>query len=250
MYKVLDLFAGIGGFSLGMERTGGFETVAFCEVCQKAQLVLKKHWPDVPIYGDIRELTAQRLRDDGIHPDVLTGGFPCVDISGAQQHNPVGIDQPRSGLWREYARLISEIRPKYAIVENVSALLVRGVDRVLGDLAEIGYDTEWHCIPASHIGAPHRRDRIWIMAYPNEPRLERWLRESLSQCTGELSAGERGSRSGGLSDHWLVEPDVRRVDDGIPKRVDRLKQLGNAVVPQIPQMLGEAILKHEAEQVS
>ena len=164
MYKVLDLFAGIGGFSLGMERTGGFETVAFCEIDEKARAVLSRHWPDVPIYGDIRELTAQRLRDDGIHPDVLTGGFPCVDISTAGRGE--GIEGEQSGLWSEYARIISEIRPRYAIVENVSALLVRGIDRVLGDLAEIGYDARWYVISASSVGAYHRRERVWIIAYP------------------------------------------------------------------------------------
>ena len=247
MHGVLDLFSGIGGFSLGLERTGGFKTEAFCEVDEKAQLVLNKHWPSVPVYGDIKELTSDRLRTDGINPTVLAGGFPCTDISGAQQHKPTGIDQPRSGLWSEYARLIDEIRPEYAIVENVSTLLVRGIDRVLRDLAEIGYDAEWHCVTASSIGAPHRRDRIWIVAYANEPRLEGWLGKGMSKCSRQLLTGSGGSRKGKLSDHWSAFTDVCRVAHGVPKRVDRLKQLGNAVVPQIPQLIGQAILEYERD---
>ena len=164
--KVLDLFAGIGGFSLGLERTGGFETVAFCEIEEYPQKVLKKNWPGVLIYPDVTKLTAEIMVADGIRPDVITGGFPCQDISTAG--TGAGIDGERSGLWSEIARLIGEVRPRYAIMENVSALLGRGLDRVLGDLAEIGYDAEWHCITAASAGAPHRRDRIWIVAYPND----------------------------------------------------------------------------------
>ena len=169
-YKTLDLFAGIGGFSLGLERTGGFETVAFCEIDTYAGKVLKKHWPDVPLFTDINELTNERLKEADIYPDVITGGFPCQDLSVAGKQ--AGIDGERSGLWGEFARLIGEVRPRYAIVENVPALLCgdrgRWFGRVLGDLAQIGYDAEWHCIPASHLGAPHQRDRVWIVAFdPN-----------------------------------------------------------------------------------
>jgi DNA (cytosine-5)-methyltransferase 1 len=166
--KVLDLFAGIGGFSLGLERAG-FESVAFCEIEPYCQKVLASHWPEVPIYDDVRQLTADRLFLDGIRPDVITGGFPCQDISNAGQQ--AGIDGERSGLWSEVARLIDELQPRYAIMENVTALISgdsgRWLGRVLGDLAEIGYDAEWHCIPASAIGANHHRDRVWIMAYPS-----------------------------------------------------------------------------------
>ena len=247
-HKVLDLFAGIGGFSLGLERTGGFETVAMCEKDEKAQRVLRKHWPDTPIYDDIKELTGDRLRSDGLIPTVITGGFPCTDISGAQQHKPTGIDQPRSGLWKEYARLIESIKPQWCIIENVSLLRRRGLHVVLTDLWEMGYNAEWHCIPASAVGAPHQRDRIWIVAvaHPNEPGLERWLREFLPQRPGELFTGTGSSCEGELSDYWESGSDVLRVADGIPNRVDRLKQLGNAVVPQIPQLLGQAILAVES----
>jgi DNA (cytosine-5)-methyltransferase 1 len=270
-FQVLDLFSGIGGFSLGLERTGGFETAAFCEVDKKAQLVLKKHWPDVPIYDDVQDLTAQGLSDDGINPTVICGGFPCQDISFAGKGE--GIEGKRSGLWSEYARLIGEIRPRYAIVENVSALLTRGLDRVLADLAEIGFDAEWHCIPATYVGAPHRRDRIWIIAYGNTDsqskptstvdeekasRLQEYVADSkgfgvegsraIGKQVSQLQIGKEISRchsSGSGASHWEVEPNVGRVAHGVPKRVDRLKQLGNAVVPQIPEMIGEAILQRE-----
>ena len=157
--KVLDLFAGIGGFTLGLEKTGLYETSAFCEWNIKAQLVLKKHWPDTPCFGDIKDLSGQHVSSI----DVITGGFPCQDISYAGKGS--GIEGERSGHWTHYARLIDEIKPKGAIIENVSALRTRRLDKVLSDLNEIGYDAEWHCITASHLGACHQRDRIWIIAY-------------------------------------------------------------------------------------
>ena len=173
MLKVLDLFSGIGGFSLGLERTGGFETVAFCEIEKFPQKVLAKHWPEVPIYEDVRNVTAKQLRSDGIIPNVITGGFPCQDISVAGNQKGMG-EGTRSGLWSECARLVGEIRPRYAIFENVTALLSgdngRWFQRVLFDLSEVGYDAEWHCIPASELGANHHRDRVWIIAYPDNTR--------------------------------------------------------------------------------
>jgi len=162
--NVLDLFSGIGGFSLGLERAG-MRTVAFCEIDPFCRRVLAKHWPTVTCYGNVRTLTAARLRADGIVADVICGGFPCQDISSAGKG--VGIEGERSGLWKEYARIIGELRPHYVIVENVAALLSRGLDVVLRDLASIRYDAEWNCIPASAAGAPHRRDRLWLVAYPD-----------------------------------------------------------------------------------
>lgn len=142
--RVLDLFSGIGGFSLGLERAGGFETVAFCEIEPYCRAVLTKHWPEIPIYEDVRKLTAANLAADGIAVDVICGGFPCQDISLAGKG--AGLAGERSGLWRDYARLIGELRPQFVIVENVAALLSRGLGDVLGDLAAIGYDAEWTLI--------------------------------------------------------------------------------------------------------
>ena len=340
--KVLDLFAGIGGFTLGLERAG-FETVAFCEIDPYAQKVLRKNWPEVPIYDDVRTITADRLAADGIGVDVITGGFPCQDISTAGRQ--AGIEGERSGLWSECARLLGEIRPKYAIFENVTNLLNGdGGDwfkRVLGDISAIGYDAEWHCIPASAIGAHHHRDRVWIIAYPNSDSesgrslnarkvqsaslledagcIQRvsgseeqgvlremqedgtvfnqscgrgeacepisadtnsdklWQKQELkSKCQGKTLArvngeeefmahssreglqgsekarnnGEDGEKprnqlltrlSGIQGRIWETEPDVGRVAHGVPARSHRLKCLGNAVVPQIPELIGRAI---------
>jgi len=275
MYNVLDLFAGIGGFSLGLERTGGFRTAAFCEIDKKAQLVLRKHWPNTPIFDDVTTLTKGLLDERGISIDVITGGFPCQDLSTAGRG--AGLEGERSGLWFQLHRLIKEIQPRYAIIENVSALRSRGLDVVLRGLAEIGYDAEWHCVPASAVGAPHRRDRIWIVAYPDSTR------ELQSQGFEQKQRGRFGDSSrkvfmanasgiglsgqgqsvepkhptplvngqaieslyGRVAGIWATEPDVGRVANGVPNRVDRLKQLGNAVVPQIPQLIGEAILQAE-----
>jgi DNA (cytosine-5)-methyltransferase 1 len=272
MLRVLDLFSGIGGFSLGLERTGGFKTVAFCEIEPFPRKVLAKHWPEVPCYHDIRDLTADRLAADGIGVDVICGGFPCQDISTAGKG--AGLAGERSGLWSEYARLIGELRPQFVIVENVSALLSRGLDRVLGDLAALGYHAEWHCIPASAVGAPHRRDRIWIVAHADSWRCE-WIgfpqhaqQQGASRCQSDGCGEGRRRQGSNLSDTndsrcieqwrplpireenaatqcgdwWATEPDVGRVANGVPSRVDRLKGLGNAVVPQIPELIGRAIL--------
>ena len=232
---VLDLFSGIGGFSLGLERTGGFRTVAFCEIEDYPRRVLAKHWPGVPIHRDVRELKAEHVRP----VDIICGGFPCQDISTAGKG--AGLAGERSGLWREYARLIGEIRPRYIIVENVAALLRRGIDSVLGDLAALGYDAEWDCIPGYYGRAPQPRDRIYIVAYPTG-----WL------VPPRRSSGDFVESKGCvLSARWypdydLVEPDVPRVAGGVPARFHRISTLGNAVVPQIPEMIGRAILEAEA----
>src|SRR3990167_4759872 len=227
MLSVLDLFSGIGGFSLGLERTGGFKTVAFCEIDPFCRRVLAKRWPGVHIFSDVRTLTGRDVR-----ADVVCGGFPCQDISVAGKG--AGIEGEHSGLWREFARVIGEVRPRYVIVENVSALLGRGLGRVLGDLAEIGFDAEWHCIPASAIGAAHVRDRVWIIAYSK--------RDQWNKGSGETGAMVTATshQFGGYS--WgAPTPRISRASDGIPDRLDRLKSLGNAVVPQIPEIIGRAI---------
>lgn len=236
MLKVLDLFSGIGGFSLGLERAG-MRTVAFCEIEPFCRRVLSKHWPEVPIYEDVRELTADTLRRDGITDiNVISGGFPCQDISAAGKRE--GIKGARSGLWREYARLVGELRPSYVIVENSAELLGNGLGDVLGDLATLRYDAVWECIPAAILGAPHGRDRIWLVAYAqevariHEPDIRRGLRSWLSD-----------DRNAWPTSPWDAPASaVCRVDDGIPNRVDRTGALGNAVVPFFPEILGRAIL--------
>lgn len=227
-------------------------TVAFCECNRFCRSVLAHHWPDVPIYSDVRKLSAARLVGDGIRADVICGGFPCQDLSIAGRG--AGLSGERSGLFFEFARIVREVRPAYAIVENVTGLLGRGLGNVLGELAAIGYDAEWHCIPACAVGADHERDRVWIISYPqhvahaDKPRLERWLRAELRECSRQLSLRSRGSsdaRAESIAGTWFTQPAVRRVADGIPARVDRLRALGNAVVPQIPQIIGRAIMRAE-----
>lgn len=259
--RVLDLFSGIGGFSLGLERTGGFETVAFCEIEEFPRRVLAKHWPEVPVYHDVRELTASILERDGIAVDVITGGFPCQDISTAGKQ--AGMSEgTRSGLWSEIVRLIREIRPRYVIVENVANLLSgpseqRGgwFGRVLGDLAECGYDAEWRNIPAWMVGHPHVRERVWLVAYPQQERWAGVLSSIVSECEAKsfgaskaatalaasrrLDAIARGQLDG-------LSP-FRDGSDGLSDLVGGLGAAGNAVVPQIPEMLGNAILLAEQE---
>ncbi|WP_370191974.1 DNA cytosine methyltransferase [Bradyrhizobium elkanii] len=256
--NVLDLFSGIGGFSLGLERAG-FRTVAFCEREPFCQTVLARWWPDVPCYGDVRELTANRLKADGISVDAICGGFPCQDISAAGKG--AGLEGERSGLWFEYARLISEIRPVFAIIENVPRLRTLGADRVLSDLEELGYTAEPFVVGAVHAGAPHRRQRAWIVAHANGEQLRkqpgrsgrpRWPETSFASEHGaERSVAyadsqplERPSIARAQCRPWDTEPDVGRVVDGLPAALveDELRALGNAVVPQIPELIGRAIM--------
>jgi len=368
-----SLFAGIGGFDLGLERAG-MRTVWFCEQDPFCRRVLARHWPGVPCHPDVRALVAdtqggrERKREparlvgelDGVradadvpvpvsYVDVLCGGFPCQDISLAGRG--AGLAGERSGLWREFARLIGELRPRYVIVENVPALTHRGLDVVLADLAACGFDAEWDHLPASAFGAPHRRDRIWLVAYPNAdgerleergerngrsygPELEASQRDDpgrfhaavadaarhgaqeqtpagtvgertwasgerggtrevadaegerrerpfgegscrgqstqpvghggadqpLAHANGTAGNGARpagealprpgeierpGRRGSGEWHPWLTEPDVGRVAHGIPARVDRLRSLGNALVPQIAEWIGRQILEWE-----
>ena len=256
--NILDLFSGIGGFSLGLERAG-MRTVAFCEIDPHARKVLNKHWPDVPVFTDVSTLTKDDLNEQ---IDVLAGGFPCQDISTAGLG--AGLSGSRSGLWFQFHRLIKEIQPRYAVIENVSVLRSRGLDQVLWSLSEIGYDAEWHCIPASAVGAPHRRDRIWIVAYPASGRCKSMFDgdakskdviPSSSNVADTDSAHSEGRRlsSGTYAQYantisagwWETEPAVGRVANGLPGQSHRLKQLGNAVVPQIPELIGRAIMEYE-----
>ena len=340
--KVLDLFSGIGGFSLGLEAVG-METIAFCEKEPFCQANLKKNWPDIPCHDDVTTLDGSEYAE----VNVICGGFPCQDISLAGTGK--GLAGERSGLWREYHRIIKETRPEWVIIENVSALRSRGLDEVLRSLSEIGYDAEWHCLPACAIGAPHRRDRIWIVAYSqgqrytcgepeNEASKEReieggreaqglrqsepsdthrvrndasmananatgclrqvqtqseerrsdlvasgrgeemadthyprlqgrisailqeraseraaWSSSALADTESAISEGdgaEQDWQQSRLTDPswWLLEPNVGRVANGVPFRVDRIKALRNAIVPQIAQVIGQAIMEYENDR--
>lgn len=167
MKNVGSLFSGIGGIELGFEREG-FETKWFIENNEYCQAVLKKHWPNIPIYGDIREIDFRKLE----RVDILTGGFPCQDISCANPKGK-GIEGERSGLWSYYAKAIREIRPKYAVIENVPALANKGLHIVLRDIAEMGYDADGVPLRASDFGALHRRERLFIIIYPNSHELDK-----------------------------------------------------------------------------
>lgn len=251
-----SLFAGIGGFDLGFERAG-FEIKWQVEIDPFCQAVLAKHWPDVRRYNDVRRVHGWRSESgwqdcEGCtecveRVDVLVGGFPCQDISNAGLR--AGIDGERSGLWREFHRLIGDLRPRYVVVENVSALLVRGIGRVLGDLASIGYDAEWDRIPASAVGAAHERERIWIVAYPAEADDARDLLGARGVWESQIKHRGLCRYLGGFT-AWdrALEPQPRmvRVVDGLPKRLDdRLSSLGNAIVPQIAEWIARRILEAE-----
>jgi len=330
----LCLFSGIGGFALAA-RNVGWKTQQFVEIDPYCQKVLAKNFPGVPIHDDIKTFLADTdsdgfgkqekgLNEDGpqrelgaehehgesigngeVRPslsslgpiDIVTGGFPCQDISVAGKQ--AGIDGERSGLWTELARVIGEVQPRFAVIENVPMLLSGHnggwFKRVLWDISQIGYDAEWHCIPASAVGAPHQRDRVWIIAYPNEERVrqqsernqqhqaergntilgnngeERSVADTSSARCPEGIRGESGQirnearrpelerrgdevadapvqglegfREGlsGFSSWWTTEPDVGRVAHGIPARVDRLRGLGNSIVPQVAEIIFRAI---------
>ena len=158
--NVGSLFSGIGGIELGFEREG-FRTLWFIEKDRYAQEVIRKHWRDAIIYDDITEVDFRTVPK----VDILTGGFPCQDISIAGRG--VGITGSRSSLWKYYKEAIGILRPKYAFIENVPILTDRGFNVVLSDIASIGYDAEWYCVPASSVGAFHRRNRIYIVSYPS-----------------------------------------------------------------------------------
>ena len=320
--KILDLFSGIGGFSLGLEATGHFETAAFCEIEPYCKQVLKKHWPTVPIFDDIRQLKGTDIGTI----DIITGGYPCQPFSVAGKQK---AEQDPRHLWPEYFRLIQELRPTWVIGENVSGHIKLGLDSVLEDLASEGYSTRTFSISASSIGANHKRERVWTVAYSGSiANAMRGIDNSLSKESRSWSYYEgrgRGNANGishpstnerldskdvensrhtlwqrgqfskenedeigkenanqferssstskidvantdskrqqeqwrpisverqrkegqelECKSWWESEPRVGRVAHGIPKRVDRLKTLGNAVVPHIPYYIGQAIVE-------
>jgi DNA (cytosine-5)-methyltransferase 1 len=285
MYTVLDLFSGIGGFSLGLERTGGFKTIAFCEYDKAAQKVLKLRWPDVPIYPDIRELTG-----DEITADVITGGYPCQPFSVAGKRGGATDDRH---LWPEMYRIIKAVRPRWVIAENVAGHVSMGLDAVLSDMEAANYTCWPFVIPACAVDAKHRRDRVWIVgdsqcmrelqpqggeqdkrgragntsedvadaeSEQTDRQRQRVLQPVTPQHCEDVSYSngtqrERGRVSTGIHQkypdtseycRWETEPAVGRVANGIPSRMDRLKQLGNSVVPAVVTIIGRAIMKSEA----
>jgi DNA (cytosine-5)-methyltransferase 1 len=343
-----SLFSGIGGLDLGLERAG-MEVIWQSEIDPYGCRVLKKHWPEVVNHGNIKEINWR----DVVRPDIICGGYPCQPFSTAGKRN--GTDDPRH-LWPWVRQAISVLRPRYAILENVRGHVSLGLDIVLGEMASIGYDAEWQIVSAASVGAPHRRDRVIIVAYPNGRRQQECQSESeqtpglscgCEQCTdtiGELAnttgircvlrqpqifttdrwlnalsligsssadvANPDNTRSGtprsridgngtqeiqkrdnqpqsGFSgrstdvanpsqqhsngepnntghskrpktvsqsrdsgraqraSNWQTEPDVGRVADGVPSRVDRLRGLGNAVVPQVAELIGRMVIDYD-----
>lgn len=253
--KVLDLFSGIGGFSLGLEMAGGFETTAFCEIEKFPREVLKKHWPRVPIYEDVTKLTADIIQCAGIEANVITGGFPCQDLSSAGKRG--GIEASRSGLWSEIVRLVSDLRPDFVIIENVANLLSgpsreRGqwFSKVLTDLAECGYDAEWENIPSCAVGGWSIRERVWILAYPNENRLQglrpisQFYPETGPRLQKERLQIHKTDYDGLLGGVWTADAGrIFGMDNGLPDRPHRIAALGNTVDPRIVKMIGRAILR-------
>ena len=338
--RMLDLFSGIGGFALAGKWVWGddLDIVGFCEIEEFAQKVLKKNFPGVPIYDDITKLDGNQFNNI----DILTGGFPCQDISLAGKGKGLVDekgDKTRSGLWFEMHRIIREVRPRFALIENVPMLTIRGGTRVIADLASIGYDCEWTIIGADDVGARHRRKRIWIVAYPtsngfqkrykddkriirkskegrmlkpsrgssseivaypndkrvrtriggtdvyNEkesgagdynggggtgdvernnpetPKNEKMEFPNTSSTRREVGLPEKGHREKGdtkepdnnsdrrrrraETNYWKTEPKLGRVANGIPNRVDRLKGIGNAIVPQVAELIMNRIKKED-----
>ena len=280
--RVLDLFSGIGGFSLGLERAG-MKTVAFCENDAKCRQVLTKHWPSVPQFEDVKELSKEVLDETGITDiGLICGGFPCQGFSIAGKRKGEADDRY---LWPEFFRLIQEIRPGWVIGENVAGIINLGLDTVLADLEGKNYSVQTFVIPACALNAPHRRDRVWIVAHtnenseptinekrlsdadPNARRCEQDKKISARRNTvingsdnvaypessglegwqvrgvGDQTQPQFGAGCWSVTSHWRSEPDVGRVAHGVPRRVDRLRQLGNAVVPQIPEIIGKAIME-------
>lgn len=267
--RIGSLFSGIGGLELGLEAALGAETLWQCEADPYARAVLERHWPDAERYDDVKTMVRPP------YVDLICGGFPCQDISNAGKRK--GIHGEKSRLWFEFARIIGEVQPKYVVIENVAALASRGLNIVLGDLACFGYDAEWSVVSAESVGAPHRRNRLFVLAWRSDANGQRFQErpqlDSQPECGGE--ACQPRGYTGGLCDEvadanlqgleerqgvrgndgaklatafrsgwWSAEPAIRRVVDGLLSRLDRRKRvarlrcLGNAVVPQVSYRVG------------
>lgn len=230
-----SLFSGIGGIDLGLERAG-MRVVWQSELDPYCSRVLAKHWPNVPNLGDVTLIDWSEVE----RPDVVCGGYPCQPFSLAGSRK--GSKDARH-LWPYMADAISALRPRVALLENVPGHLSLGFDEVLGTLAALGYDAEWDCVPAVAVGAPHRRDRVWIIAtnVADAEGIGEWprLREDHSPAFWRRRPADGSSTRG----DWTTEPGVGRVAYGVSGRLDRLSALGNAVVPQVAEHVGRLIVE-------
>ena len=221
--RLIDTFSGIGGFSYAAETlVGGFKTVAFVECEPYCQKVLNKHWPDVPIYDDIKT-----YKPEIYSADVICGGFPCQDISRAGGKKGI-TKETRSGLFYDLMRVIRMVRPRFIVMENVAAIINNGMDIVLRELYTAGFDAEWATFPATMVGACHTRNRWWLVAYPHGNRLQREIGSGVYRSTWPTQDCRRINKSWR---QYECEPILHRGDDGLRNRIHRSKALGNSVLP-------------------
>jgi DNA (cytosine-5)-methyltransferase 1 len=204
------------------------EIVWQCEIDPYCRKVLAKHWPDVHCYEDVRDIDEATPK-----VDLICGGFPCQPVSTAGRRQ---VEADPRWLWPEFARVIGLLRPRYVLVENVPGLLTKGMGFVLTDLSSLGYDAEWGCVSAAALGAPHIRNRVFVVAHAQCAGLQGCGKEYELQDSGSEVQTCRSS-------WWATEPNVGRVADGVPSRVDRLRGLGNAVVPQVAEYVGREIMR-------
>lgn len=272
--RSLELFAGIGGIALA-EQMAGIEVAGLCEYADYPRMILQKHWPDVPLFKDVTKLDREELTNAGISPDsidIVSGGFPCQPFSIAGHRK--GTEDDRD-LWPEMFRIIKQLWPTWVVGENVANFANMELDRTLSDLEDLGYQTRAFVLPACAVNAPHQRLRTFIVAHSNrEGQLQsqgayqdqrRWTRDG-SEVLADASSKRRQTSShdefrnianwqskrqfsttGGTPAKWQPEPSVGRVANGVPNRMDRIKALGNAVVPQQILPIFKAIVQIEED---
>lgn len=259
--NVLSLFSGIGGLELGLARAG-MTVVGQVEIDPFCRRVLATHWPEVPRHDDVRTAVGWWGSQPRPAVDVVAGGFPCQPVSQAGEKL---AQEDARWLWPEMASVVAAIRPRWVIAENVPGLLRRGFGDVIADLSALGYDAEWDCVPAAAVGAPHERDRVFIVAYParvgwgarrtRRPDDEATDRaglapEELANTDGAGLEGPRIFRSAPDRLTWDPEPRILRVAHGVPAQVDRLRALGNAIVPPVAEHVGRLIVTADRERVT
>ena len=236
----VDLCSGIGGFALGFEWAGLSYPVMFCDIEKWSRHIVSKHWPDVPIAKDVKELAND---PDGLIPDcdILTAGYPCQPFSVAGRQK--GVEDDRH-IWPYICKIVAQKRPTWCIFENVYGHISLGLDEVLSDLETEGYSSRTFIVPACGVYAPHKRDRIYIVAYTDSQRLQGrlsgWQNKERESQLGYARCSSTIHRQP-IQNGWAVEPSICRVAHGIPRRVDRLRGLGNAIVPQIAMRIGQTI---------